>query len=50
MEPRKYTKFEDGINNTHVNLSALWTINPTMATQLGRDELDNKSDSSGNDI
>ena len=38
---------EDGSNSPCVNLSALLTISPTMATQLVRDELDYKSYSSG---
>ena len=37
-------------SSTCVNLSAMWTMDPTMATQLGRYELKNKSYSSGDDI
>ena len=48
VEPRKYqiimidTNCEDVNIRTHVNLSALWTMDPMMATQLRRDELEDK--------
>ena len=52
MEPIKHqlmvvdTNFEYGRNSTRVNLSAMWKMDPMMATLLRRYELDDKSDSS----
>ena len=44
-----YTNCEYGSIITHVNMSVLWEMDPTMEKQLGRDELDDKSDYSGDD-
>ena len=44
-----YTKCEDVNSSTRVNMSVLWKMGTTMETQTGRDELDDKSDSSGDD-
>ena len=37
-----YTNCDDGNSSTHIHMSALWSMDPTMVTQLGRYKLDNK--------
>ena len=55
VEPKNHwlmmvdTNCEYGSNRTRVNLLELWKMDPTMVIKLGRDELDNKLYSSGDD-
>ena len=44
------TSYENERNNTRINMSEIWTNDSTMAKKLVRDDLDDKSDFSGDEI